>query len=109
MTTERRPNFLVRIWTGFWGGVTALRMFVFNVLFLLILALLIRGLVSGDRIVVEDDTTLVIAPVGVIVEEYTGTPAERALNEALGQQLPETRLRDLVRALELAADDDRGV
>lgn len=107
MTTERRPNFLVRIWTGFWGGVTALRMFVFNVLFLLILALLIRGLVSGDRIVVEDDTTLVIAPVGVIVEEYTGTPAERALNEALGQQLPETRLRDLVRALELAADDDR--
>lgn len=104
--SEKRPNFLVRLWTGFWGGVTAFRMFVFNVLFLLVLALIIRALLAGPDIVVEDDSTLVIAPVGVIVEEYTGTPAERALNEALGQQLPETRLRDIIRTLELAAEDD---
>jgi protease-4 len=97
----------VRLWTGFWGGVTAFRMFVFNVLFLLVLAFLIRSLLAGPDIVLEDDTTLVIAPVGVVVEEYTGTPVERALNEALGQQLPETRLRDIIRTLELAADDEQ--
>ncbi|NKI36090.1 signal peptide peptidase SppA [Wenzhouxiangella sp. XN79A] len=107
MTESKQSNFLVRLWRGFWGGVTTLRMFVFNILFLLVLAFLIRGMLSGDRITVEDDTTLVIAPVGLIVEEYTGAPAERAINEALGQQLPETRLRDLLRTLELAADDDR--
>ncbi len=107
MTETKQSNFLVRLWRGFWGGVTALRMFVFNILFLLVLAFLIRGLLSGDRITIEDDTTLVIAPVGVIVEEFTGTPVERAFNEALGQQLPETRLRDLIRAFELAAEDDR--
>ena len=106
MTETKQSNFLVRLWRGFWGGVTALRMFVFNVLFLIVLAFLIRGLISGDQITVERDTTLVVAPVGVIVEEYTGAPVERALNEALGQQLPETRLRDLIRTFELAAEDD---
>lgn len=105
MSETKERNFLWRLWAGFWNGLTAFRMAVFNVLFLLLLALILRGLISGDRIVVEEGTTLVIAPVGLIVEEYTGTPAERLLNEALGQQAAETRLRDLLRALELAAED----
>ena len=106
MSETKKRNFLWRLWTGFWNGLTAFRMAVFNVLFLLVLALLLRAMLSGDRIVVEEGTTLVIAPVGLIVEEYTGLPVERALNEALGQQAPETRLRDLLRTLELAAEDD---
>jgi len=105
--TEKKGNFLLRIWRGFWNGLTAFRMAVFNILFLLVLALVVRALLApGDEIDVEEDTTLVIAPEGLIVEQYTGSPAERALNEALGQQLPETRLRDILRALELAAEDE---
>lgn len=106
MTEATKGNFLWRIWTGFWNGLTALRMAVFNILFLIVLALLIRAMLPGDRIELEADTTLVLAPVGVIVEQYTGTPAERAINEALGQALPETLLRDIVRTLELAAEDE---
>jgi len=107
MTERKKRNFLIRLWLGFWNALTAFRMAVFNLLFLLILALVIRALLSpGDRIRLEPDTALVIAPNGVIVEQYTGTPSERALNEALGQQPLETRLRDIVRALELAAEND---
>lgn len=107
MTEQRQPNFLLRLWRGFWNGLTAFRIAVFNILFLLVLALILRALFfSGDPIVVEPETTLVIAPAGMIVEEFTGNPVERALNEALGQQPQETRLRDLLRALELAAEDD---
>ncbi|MEM1081977.1 MAG: S49 family peptidase, partial [Pseudomonadota bacterium] len=108
MAEATSSNLLIRIWRGFWGGITALRMAVFNILFLVLLALVLRSLFfSGDAITVEDDTTLVLQPKGLIVEELTGTPAERILNESLNQQPPETRLRDLLRALDLAAEDDQ--
>ena len=105
--SDTKGNFLLRVWRGFWNGLTAFRMAVFNILFLVVLALVVRALLApGDAITVEEDSTLVIAPNGLIVEQYTGSPSERALNEALGQQLPETRLRDILRALKLAAADD---
>ena len=108
MSTDRRPNLLVRLWLGFWRGLTALRMAVFNILFLVVLALVIRMIFSGgDGLVLDDNTTLVIAPNGVIVEEFVGTPLERSVNEALGQEVPQTRLRDILDALALAADDDQ--
>jgi len=107
MSESNQGNFLLRVWRAFWNGLTAFRMAVFNILFLLVLALILRFLFApGDRVEVGANTTLVLAPEGVIVEQYTGTPAERAINDALGQQIPETRLRDLLRALELAAEDD---
>ena len=86
--TEKKGNFLLRVWRGFWNGLTAFRMAVFNILFLIVLALVVRLLLGpGDAIQLESDTTLVIAPNGLIVEQYTGSPSERALNEALGQKV----------------------
>ncbi len=103
-----RPNILVRLWLGFWRGVTALRMAVFNILFLVVLALVIGLIIrGGDKLVIEDDTTLVLQPAGFIVEEYSGSAIERALQEALGQPLQETRKRDLLAVLDQAAEDDR--
>jgi protease-4 len=108
MQSDSRPNILVRLWLGFWRGLTAFRMAVFNILFLILLALVIRFVFfTSDELVVEPETTLVIDPVGAVVEEYTGTPVERALDRALGQELPETRLRDILAALDYAAEDER--
>ena len=99
---------LVRLWLGFWRGLTAFRIAVFNILFLIVLALLVRVIFfPGDEIIVDEKNTLVLAPEGYIVEEYTGTPMQRAIDEALGQEVPETRLRDLLAALEHAASDER--
>lgn len=108
MTSNSRPNVLVRLWLGFWRGLSAIRIAVFNILFLIVLALIIRVLFfSSDEILVDEQTTLVIEPEGVVVEEYTGTPLDRAINQALGQELPETRLRDILAALDYAKDDER--
>jgi len=108
MDSRKQPNILVRLWLGFWRGLTAFRMAVFNILFLLVLALIVGLIFSGgDRLVIKDETTLVLSPKGMIVEEYSGTPLERMINEALGQDIPETRLRDLLATLEQAAEDDR--
>jgi protease IV len=108
MYSRKQPNILVRLWLGFWRGLTAFRMAVFNILFLLVLALVIGLFIGGgDRLVIKDDTTLVLAPHGFIVEEYSGTPLERMINEALGQSVPETRLRDILSTLERAAEENR--
>ncbi|NDY95996.1 signal peptide peptidase SppA [Wenzhouxiangella limi] len=108
MNSSRQPNILVRLWLGFWRSVTALRIGVFNVLFLIVLALIIGVLLrGGEQLIVESDTTLIVDPRGFLVEEYTGTPIERALNEALGEEVGETRLRDILSALDRAAQDDR--
>ncbi|MGY6632007.1 MAG: signal peptide peptidase SppA [Wenzhouxiangella sp.] len=108
MSRSSQPNILIRLWLGFWRGVTALRMAVFNIIFLIVLAVIIGAIFSGgDKLIVEDDTTLVLAPAGIIVEEFSGSPVERLVNEALGQPGGETRLRDLVAVLDQAAEDDR--
>ncbi|MGY6588952.1 MAG: signal peptide peptidase SppA [Wenzhouxiangella sp.] len=108
MSRSSQPNILIRLWLGFWRGVTALRMAVFNILFLIILAVVIGAIFSGgDKLIVENDSTLVLQPAGLIVEEFSGSPVERLVNEALGQPGGETRLRDLVAVLDQAADDDR--
>ncbi|MEE4638012.1 MAG: signal peptide peptidase SppA [Wenzhouxiangella sp.] len=108
MNSSSQPNILVRLWLGFWRGVTALRIGVFNVLFLIVLALIIGVLLrGGEELLIESDTTLILNPTGFVVEEYSGTPVERAVNEALGQAVAETRLRDILAALERAATDSR--
>ncbi len=108
MDSRKQPNILVRLWLGFWRGLTAFRMAVFNILFLLVLALIVGVIFGGsDRLVIKDETTLVLSPKGMIVEEYSGTPLERMINEALGQEVPETRLRDVLATLEQAANDNR--
>jgi protease IV len=108
MTDTGKPNILVRLWLGFWRGLTAFRIAVFNILFLLVLALVIGMIFSGDdKLLLDDDTTMVLAPKGLIVEEYSGSPMERFINELLGQEVPETRLRDLLAALDQAAEDER--
>src|SRR5690625_6949620 len=82
MSANKRPNILIRIWLGFWRGLTAFRVAVFNIIFLIaVVWLLSVFLSSSDDIVIRDKTTLVIAPQGVIVEEFTGSPAERAFRQ----------------------------
>ena len=55
--------------------------------------------------VVRPDTALVLNLQGDIVEEYTIGPREAAVAEALGEQRFETRVRDVLAALDAAAKD----
>ena len=53
-----------------------------------------------------DRTTLVIAPEGRLVEQYSSDPASRALAKAFGDDdAGEVQLRDLLRAIDAAKDD----
>jgi protease-4 len=89
-----------------WVGLDGLRR-VLHLLLLLLIFGLIGALFSRPIPFVPDKAALVVAPQGPLVEQFTGDPVERAVADALRQGPVETRLRDLVEAIEAAKDDRR--
>lgn len=89
-----------------WVGLDGLRK-ILHLLLLLLIFGVIGALFSRPIPLVPDGAALVVAPQGPLVEQFTGDPLERALSETLEQGPVETRLRDLVEAIDTARDDDR--
>lgn len=92
-----------------WDAMNFTRRLVFNLLFFGVLILVLVAMAMGGRIKpLQDRNTLVIAPEGALVEQYSTDPASRALAKALGSpQGGEVQLRDLLRAIEAARTDKR--
>lgn len=94
-----------------WNAINFTRRLILNLLFFgllgLLLLLVVIGMFSGgDSPRIADRTTLVIAPQGRLVEQYTTDPATRALARALGDnRRQEVQLRDVLRSLEAAKTD----
>ena len=89
-----------------WVGLDGLRK-VLHLLLLLLIFGAIGSLFSRPIPLVPDRAALVIAPQGPLVEQFTGDPLERAIAEALRQGPGETRLRDLIDAIDAGRDDER--
>ncbi|HET9482735.1 MAG TPA: signal peptide peptidase SppA [Xanthomonadales bacterium] len=102
--TEKRPNFLVRLVRGAYRALDASRRFAMNLLFLLIV-LLVLAAIAGNTPRMLPQTALVLAPKGPIVEQYSASPGDRALAKMFGDDRHELQLRDVLRALDAAADD----
>jgi protease-4 len=106
MTTQR--SLIARFFGGAWRFVDGLRKLVLNLVFLLILWVVVMALIeSGDTLIVEPDTALVLRPYGNVVEQFSGTPLDIALEQATQTTRSETRLRDLVQSVRRAKDDDK--
>ncbi len=93
-----------RMIRGFWRALDFSRRLVFNFIFLLILVLIIAA-IGRDAAPVIEKTALVVNPEGAIVEQYTVDPASRMFAKALGEETGEVQLRDIVRAIDVAAKD----
>ncbi len=89
-----------------WSGLNGLRQFLHLLLLLALFGLLLAGL-AEDEVVVPAGAALLIAPAGALVEESSSDPIEEALGSLGGQRRTETGVRDVERALEAAADDER--
>ncbi len=91
-------------WT--WHALDAVRRGVHLILMLFVL-LVFLALLSQAPVLVPNSAALVIDPSGRLVEQLTGSPFDRALAEAQGQRQAQTLVRDVVRALDRAAEDKR--
>ncbi|RZA32562.1 MAG: signal peptide peptidase SppA, partial [Lysobacteraceae bacterium] len=96
---------------GLWNVMNFTRRLILNLLFFgllfLILVIFVAAAARGNGVKpLLERTTLVIAPEGRLVEQYSADPATRALAKAFGDKnADEIQLRDLVRAIDSAKDD----
>lgn len=96
---------LARFFLGTWHFINNTRKIFLNLVFLLFLYVLYVALQPPEIARLKPDSTLVIRPYGNVVEQYTTTPLDRAIEDATSQQRSETRLRDMLEAIHRAAGD----
>ena len=109
-----RRNPIASFFVGLWDVMNFTRRLILNLVFfgLLFLVLIVMMVAMGKGAssakILQDRTTLVIAPEGRLVEQYSTDPVSRALAKAVGDNnAEEIQLRDLIRAIEAARDDKK--
>lgn len=100
-------NFLRRFFSGLLNGIDLTRRVLINLLFLGVLIFIGFSLSSGLNFKLEDKFVLTLDIWGDVVEEYQGDALQMTLQRANGELLPQTRLRDLLKAIHSASKDDR--
>ncbi|MBV8143917.1 MAG: signal peptide peptidase SppA, partial [Gammaproteobacteria bacterium] len=89
-----------------WRGLDGLRRALHLILLLLIFGVII-GVMRGSVPRIPTKAALLIVPEGTLVEQLSGDPLERALQETRGETHHETLLWDLTDSLRAAASDPR--
>ena len=92
--------------SGIWRGLDGLRR-VLHLILLVVIFGFILWAVSSSLPGVPERAALVVQPQGTLVEQLSGDPVQRALENAQGQQRQETLLWDLLDAIRGAATDRR--
>jgi protease-4 len=92
--------------SGLWRALDGLRRGLHLILMLVIFGVLF-GVLRGSVPSVPSKAALVIAPEGPLVEQLSGDPRTRALDEALGNEREEALLWDLMDSIHAAASDKR--
>ena len=109
MNQPRSRGPIARLFIGLWDAVNFSRRLAFNLLFLLVVFVLLAAMLGGGKLApLAERSTLVIAPEGRLVEQYSCDPVSRAFARATnGEDCREIRLRDLLGALDAARSDKR--
>lgn len=99
---QARPSFLASVLRG----IDLSRRLVLNLFFILVLVVLLV-MAAGGSSKVPSKAILVINPQGLLVEQLGGDPVDRATAKALGNDVPQTLVYDVLDALKAAEKDDR--
>ena len=92
--------------SGLWRGLDGLRKALHLILLLVIFGLLLAVL-RGSVPRIPSKAALLVVPEGQLVEQLSGEPLDRALQEARGEEHEETLLWDLTDSIRVAAGDSR--
>ncbi|KAA2284642.1 signal peptide peptidase SppA [Arenimonas fontis] len=105
---QAKPGPIRRVLVGTWNLIDFTRRLVFNLIFLLLLALLLVFMFTRSGVKpLADRSALVLDLSAALVEQYGAHPVDRVLNQAMGRGRPEVQLRDVLAAIEAAKDDKR--
>lgn len=102
-----RKSFIRRAFGGLWSLIVNIYRGVIIISFLFSLYLIWSALTGGGGKKVENNVALVLWPSGALVDQLDSDPGQRLLEQFNGEPPSQTRLGDLVEAIEAAADDSR--
>lgn len=101
-------NFFVQIFGGAWRVWYFFVRLVIALVVTFVVVIVLIGVFGTHKPTVPVSSALVVDLHGNLVEQFSGDPAQRALAKLAGQKVPQqTRLRDVVTAIERAKSDDR--
>jgi len=101
-------NFFVHIFGGMWRIWDFLCRAVINAVITVIVIVVLVGGFGSRHVILPSSAALVVDLQGDLVEQFSGDPTARAIDKLLGEtQQPQTRLRDVVEAIDKARDDNR--
>lgn len=104
---SQQRSWIVRFFAGIWRVVEFIRRALVTLMVLFIVLVLWVVISGPPEWTVEDGTALVWVPIGTLVE-VVDEPPETALLQLIANQQPrQTRVLDLIKALEYAAKDTR--
>jgi protease-4 len=105
MSDSRSP--VMKLFSTIWGVFVFLFRAVIVISFLVSAALMWFIFKGGQPAGVEDNVALVLAPSGVLVEQFDEDPSRKLLEGFAGEAPAQSRLRDLIDALRHARSDAR--
>ncbi len=98
---------LGRGFKGLWWFLDATRRSLLNLLLLALLVALAWAILKPAAPALKPKTALVLDLTGPVVEQRTGSARDSALKQLQGENNDQTRLRDVLAALDAAAKDDK--
>ena len=91
-----------------WWLLDGTRRTLMNLFVLLLSVVIVVAIVTRGPKPLADKTTLVLKLDGNLVEQFSGSPRDQLMAQAQGRSTPrQTRLRDVLAALDRAATDDK--
>ncbi len=104
---QRKSGPFSRFIFGLWSLLTWIRIAVFNLIFLLIVLMIFITLGSRQTPVLPAEFALRVAPSGMLVDQRSYVDPVSLLLSDVGPEESETVVRDLVEAINFAAEDPR--
>lgn len=91
-----------------WWLLDGTRRALTNLFVLLLIVIVVTAILTRGPKALADKTTLVLKLDGNLVEQFSGSPRDQLMAQAQGRGTPrQTRLRDVLAALDRAATDDK--
>ena len=105
--SSSNPGPVRRFFRGAWRVVDVSRRVVLNLLFMIILIAVIIAFAKSGPLPLADKTALVLRIDGTIGEQKSGNLRSTALDQVRGEAVQKVQLRDILNALDAAAEDPK--
>jgi len=102
-----QPGIIRRLLGFIWGSITWLRVALLNLVFIGLVLLVVSSMAPQELATMPEKTALRISPSGFLVDQYSYTDPLTQILEQSSREKAETRVLDVVEALQRAKQDTR--